>query len=276
MSEGDVLERSSARGPVTQTQLVEDLRALGLRAGATVLVHSSLSALGWVCGGPVAVIDALLEVLGASGTLMMPTHTSVLSEPSHWCNPPVPDWWWPIIRDNTPAYRPDVTPTLGMGIIPETFRKMDGVLRSTHPQDSFAAFGPQAARLTEGHALERGLGEGSPLGRLYALDGSVLLLGVDHDSNTSLHLAEDRVGPPLCPTRREGAPMWVDGAQRWVEFDDLDWDSEDFPKIGQAFERETSHVAHGAVGHGTAKLMPQRPLVDFAEVYIRQHRKQPE
>lgn len=272
MSEGDVLKRWSAQGPVTTARLVEDLRALGLRAGATVLVHSALSALGWVSGGAVAVIEALLEVLGASGTLMMPTHSSALSEPSHWRNPPTPEWWWPIIRDTASAYRADLTPTLGMGAIPETFRKLDGVLRSAHPQSSFAALGPHAAVLTEHHRLERGLGEGSPLGRLYALGGSVLLLGVDHDTNTSLHLAEDRVGPPLCPTRREGAPMWVDGARRWVEFEDLAWDSGDFLEIGRAFERETAHVALGPVGHGQARLMPQRPLVDFAQAHMRQHR----
>ena len=72
--------------------------------GTVVLVHSSLSAMGWVCGGAVAAITALQGVLGSSGTLVMPAHSPGLSEPGKWQNPPVPESWWPVIRENLPAY----------------------------------------------------------------------------------------------------------------------------------------------------------------------------
>ena len=62
--------------PITGATIVGELWALGLRRGQVVLVHASLSRLGWICGGPQAVIESLLEVLGPQGTLMMPTHTT--------------------------------------------------------------------------------------------------------------------------------------------------------------------------------------------------------
>ena len=65
----------------------------------------------------------------------MPMHSSDLSDPADWHNPPVPDLWWEVIRDTMPAFDPDLTPTCGMGIIPDTFPKQQGVLRSFHPQD---------------------------------------------------------------------------------------------------------------------------------------------
>ena len=115
--------------PRTRETLATDLRALGLPAGAVVIVHSSLSAIGWVSGGSVAVVQALLDVLTPAGTLVMPTHTGDLSDPSFWQNPPVPESWWSIIRDTMPAFEPAVTPTRGMGRIVETFRTWPGVRR---------------------------------------------------------------------------------------------------------------------------------------------------
>lgn len=79
-----------------------------------------------------------------------------------------------------------------MGVIPETFRKMTDVKRSSHPKYSFSAWGSDAAFITEKHALNFGFGEQSPLARLYELHAKIVLFGVDHNKNTSLHLAEHR------------------------------------------------------------------------------------
>src|SRR5204863_3198866 len=145
MSEESVIQAAPA-SPVTVLSLLSDFAALGVTPGMTLLLHSSLSALGWVCGGPVAVILALEELLGPHGTLVMPTHSGGLSDPANWQHPPAPESWWQIIRDTMPAYDPDLTPTRQMGAIPETFRKQPGVRRSMHPQDSFAARGRHAGR----------------------------------------------------------------------------------------------------------------------------------
>jgi aminoglycoside 3-N-acetyltransferase len=118
MSEGE----SERPGPFTRENLVSDLGAIGLVAGDTVLVHSSLSAIGYVVGGAQAVVLALLDVLGTEGTLVAPTHSGDLSDPSRWENPPVPVDWWPVIRETMPAFDASLTPTKRMGIIAEVIR----------------------------------------------------------------------------------------------------------------------------------------------------------
>lgn len=271
MSEADTIDFSQP-APVTVKSMMRDLQGAGLGAGQTVLVHSSLSKLGWVAGGAVAVVQALMAVLTPDGTLMMPTHSAANTDPRYWRNPPVPESWWQVIRDETPAYDPAITPTREMGIIAETFRKFPGVHRSAHPSVSFAAWGKYAEALTVNHQLEAFLGEGSPLSRLYDLDGHVLLMGVGHGNNTSLHLAEYRAKLDNRRTERQGAAVFVDGERQWVEYDlVIDISDHDFDDLGADYERSIDY-APGRIGVAELRLLRQRPLIDYAVTWMERHR----
>jgi aminoglycoside 3-N-acetyltransferase len=271
VTEFDVI---AAAGPFTRATLADDLRQLGVSPGGTLLVHSSLSRLGWVVGGAQAVVLALLDVLKPSGTLVMPTHSGGVGDPERWQHPAVPEEWWPTIRDEMPAFDPSLTPTRKMGAIVECFRHVDGVRRSHHPQVSFAAWGPNRDAVIEDHGLAFGLGETSPLARLYELEASVLLLGVGHGNNTSLHLGEYRADYPRKRSITRHSPVLVDGERQWIAWEDLDPDDSDFESLGTDFSSTGLETA-GVVGAGTARLMGQRPVVDFASSWFGDHRPGP-
>ncbi|GAA5503420.1 SPbeta prophage-derived aminoglycoside N(3')-acetyltransferase-like protein YokD [Deinococcus xinjiangensis] len=205
MTEADAIARADA--PRTRASLAADLRALGVQAGDVLMVHASLSSLGWVAGGPVAVIQALQDAVTPKGTLIMPTFTLYLTDPAGWRRFAVPEAWWPTIRAEMPAFDPAVTPSRGMGRIAELFRTWPDARRSNHPHSSFAAWGKHAEAVTADHPLAFSLGEGSPLSRVYDLQGRVLLLGTE--VNSSLHLAEVRAGKQ--PVEQFSGPILVDG-----------------------------------------------------------------
>jgi aminoglycoside 3-N-acetyltransferase len=271
LSELDAVQHTQGM-PATVSSLRSDFQSLGIEQGMVLLLHASLSALGWVCGGAPAVILALEEVLGEDGTLIMPTHSGDLSDPEDWQNPPVPETWWELIRENMPPFDLDLTPSRKTGAIAETFRKQHGVLRSNHPQFSFAARGVHATKITENHALEYGLGEASPLARIYELGGHVLLLGVGHENNTSLHLAEYRASFPGKRVVKGGAPIRRGGKRVWAQFDEIQWDADDFESIGKNYAHDVQEIRHGKVAQASALLMPQVGLVDYAVEWMEANR----
>jgi aminoglycoside 3-N-acetyltransferase len=254
--------------PHTAATLAADLRALGVASGDVVLVHASTRRIGFVAGGPQAIVEALLAAVGEAGTIVVPTHTPDNTDPASWRNPPVPQAWWPVIREGNPGYDRQRTPSHWMGVVAETVRTWPGSRRSGHPHYSFTALGARAAEIARGHALDSGLGDRSPLGAVYRLAGRVLLLGVGHDTNTSLHLAEWR--QPAVPMGvHAGAVRHADGRVEWLTWTDvLDQDNE-FPRVGADFEA-TGAVRVGPVGSATARLMDQRALVDFATTWMAQ------
>ena len=186
--------------------------------------------MGWVNGGPVAVIQALEDLLGPEGTLVMPTlqralGAFLLAEPAH-----PRDGWWKTVRATMPPFQPDLTPTRGMGAVRKAFRGQAGVVRSAHPRVSFAAWGRDAA-VTAGHTLAVGMGEGSPSAASTTAYGWCCYWVSAMPTtprctwpNTARFPAKRRV-----PQARR----MVGGQRQWVTFDDLDFNNEDFPALGE-------------------------------------------
>jgi aminoglycoside 3-N-acetyltransferase len=248
--------------PQTRAPLSRDLTALGVAPGDTLLVHSSLSALGWVCGGEQALVQALMDAVGPGGTLVVPTQTMDNTDPAGWRDPPVPEDWWPVIRAEAPGFDPRLTPSRYMGRVPELVRTWPGAVRSANPQTSFAALGPRARDLMEHHPVDCRLGEDSPLAALERAGARVLLLGTGFGSCTAFHLAEYRIPRPRL--ERSGcAVLSPDGSREWVAFTDVFLDEEDFALLGEDFEG-TGAVVSGPVGEASARLFSLPGAVAFA------------
>lgn len=168
---------AQARGVVlTRDTLLANLRELGVRSGDIVLVHSSLSRLGHVDGGPDAVIDALLASVDPGGTILMPA--------------------FPMIGDTLayaqtdPLFDPHQTPS-AMGSITDRFWQRPGVLRSLHPTHSVAAYGPQAEYLVRDHEQRPNpFGQATPFHKLIEMDGRVLQLACPFWAISSFHVVE--------------------------------------------------------------------------------------
>ena len=109
---------------------------------------------------------------------------------------------------------------------------------------------------------------------LYRLDGWVLMIGTGFDTNTSFHLAESRAESAGKESRLLGAPLMVDGHRRWVRYEDINYDSEDFSTIGEAFSRRhRQEIRSGKVGNADSLLFPQRLCVDFAVTWLEENRR---
>lgn len=223
---------------VTRDRLRADLRRLGLAPGDAAVVHSSLSSLGWVEGGADAVIDALLDAVGEEGTLLVPTFTSGATDTE------------PFVRVRTPSRT---------GAVTEAVRRRPASARSRHPTHSVTALGRDAADLVVDHSYAESLGVDSPLHRAVERGAKILLLGVDHTSNSAVHVAEKQVGLPF-----KGRPKSVltheegnDVARVQVSRVGC---SQGFGVVGEAADRE-GLVARGRVGEADAQLLPGAALL---------------
>lgn len=223
---------------MSEAKLAEQLVDLGVQRGGVLLVHASFRALRPVEGGPLGVIRALRTALGPEGTLVMPTMT-----------------------DGSSIFDPRTTPTDGMGIIAELFWRRPGVLRSTHPGGSFAAEGPLAERVCAPQPLSPPHGPDSPVGRVHDLDGRVLLLGVTHSENTTMHLAEAIAKVPYSVSH----PCVVeqDGVARTVMVAETDHCCRGF-RLADDWLRPAGLQREATIGSAHARLCRSRDVVAAA------------
>jgi aminoglycoside 3-N-acetyltransferase len=240
---------------LTQHDIIAGLRALGLHTGHQVLVHSSLSSFGYVEGGADTVIDALLETVGPTGTVLVPTLTG--SEALSPDNPPVFD---PV---NTPCWT---------GRIPETFRQRANAVRSLHPTHSVAAIGADAQALTADHIDSlTPCDPHSPYAKLAQIDsGCILLIGVNHQSNTTMHHVEELVGvgyhmqPGLARAR-----ILVDGTEVVRHILLHAYGSPRHFNIMEPLYLERGIQRSGQIGQATVRLIQSRAMVEITAQALR-------
>lgn len=256
--------------PITKNSLVNDLQALGLKQDDVIIAHVSMSKLGWMVGREVTILDAILEVLGDEGTLIMPSQTGDNSDPIYWQNPPVPSEWIDIIKENMPPFDPQRTPTRAMGKVVDQLLMHPSSIRSNHPQVSFCGIGKEAKEILDQHQLSYGLGNGSPLQKLYDRNAKILLLGVGYGNCTSLHLSETKL--ENVSTYKTGARMLLDGKSQWIEFEELSYDDEDFETLGLDYEK-THHVNKQMIGNYECRFIDLVDLCDFALNWFKENRK---
>lgn len=228
----------------TIESLTADLQRLGVRAGGVLVVHMSFRAVRPVEGGPAGVIEALRRAVGDEGTIVMPS----------WGD-----------DDSVPYDSTRTKVAADLGVTADVFRQMPGVKRSNHPF-AFAALGPRADEIVRDdfpnppHRLE------SPIGRTWELDAQVLLLGVDHDSDTTIHLAETMADVPYAV--KKDCTVWQDGHPIRIEYFENDHCCQRFALVG-GWLRERGLERAGRVGSAEAKLVDARDVVEVAFEHLR-------
>ncbi|MFK7691487.1 AAC(3) family N-acetyltransferase [Paenibacillus sp. HJGM_3] len=234
--------------PLQKQSLVQSFQKLGISRGDRLVVHSALRSLGPVDGGADTVLDALLEVLGEEGLLVVPTFTY-----------------------NSGTFDTERSPSR-TGILTERLRLRAGAVRSFHPTHSVAAIGRGAESVCEGHHRLPGLGKDTPLDRVAKAGGRILLLGVGHTSNSTVHVGEAYAGAPYADIPFN--PAWptriqVTGAA------ELTVDVHEPPGCSRAFGAIEARLrARGAIrdimiGGSLIQLVPGQAVIDSAVEQLR-------
>ena len=176
---------NSKIGNYNKQQLKDQLESMGLKGDETILIHSSMKAIGAVDGGADTVLDAWMEYF-KDGLLLLPTHT------------------WKTVNADNPVYNPYTTPSC-VGLLTNMFMKRDGVIRSLHPTHSMSGYGKNAAEYLAGEEYNNTpCTPGGCYDRLKDVGGKVLLVGVGHERNTYIHSVEEVLN---VPNRLSDMPM---------------------------------------------------------------------
>lgn len=160
---------------LTRTQLNDALRAVGVQQGNGLLVHSALQLLGRPQGGLQMVLDTILGTIGPEGTLAVPA--------------------FPFTFNRSVDYDPLTTPSKGMGAFSEFVRRQPDARRTTHPMQSLALLGKNAAELAQRDTLSA-FDDGSVFDRMVQLGFKLLLLGADIQASSIVHYSEQRAKVP--------------------------------------------------------------------------------
>lgn len=178
---------------VTGRQLRQALESLGIRAAQAVVVHGSLRNFGRVEGGADAIVEAVVSAVGPEGLVTMPVYSSSLDEHDD------------LLRVPLPAAK------VSTGAIPAAFARRPDAIKADHPLYAYAYWGPEAGQLARDcQRLLAPYGKDQPLCCLYPRRGYIVQLGVDDNTNTSIHVAEELADPAYLADKKSVSRITVD------------------------------------------------------------------
>ena len=231
---------------ITRETLLSDLRNLGIKSGDFVTVHSSMKSIGWVEGGVSTVIEALLDSVGPEGHLMIPLFHKMNGKTT-------------MTLADAPTY---------LGLIPETFRKLPGVVRSPHPTHSVGIVGPRAKEIAESHLNSTSVGRNGPYHILAQEHGWVLHIGTDFNSCTIIHLAEVLAGAPYLDIGYPGyevplSAVLPDGRRVTSQPIELPADSIEFYRAQEEMDRR-GMLRKGKFGDAKCVMARANEIIDVS------------
>ena len=230
---------------MSPSDVASQVAALGVRPGDLVLAHVSFRAARPIARGPAGLLAGLQEAIGPQGTLVMPSYTG----------------------DDDRPFDPLATPVdPDLGVVADTFWRLPDVLRSDHPF-AFAARGPLALEITSDSIAFPPHDIASPVGRVFGRNGRILLVGVGHEANSTVHLAELLAGtsyrrPKHCTVLSGGRPVRI-------AYGENDHCCERFALVDE-WLRASGLQSEGLVGSAHARLAGARDVVSVVSVHLRE------
>jgi aminoglycoside 3-N-acetyltransferase len=239
----------------TRTDIARDLRNLGLATGDIALVRVALKAVGPLEGRAAEVlIDALLDVVGESGTILGLSHTEATRR-----------------SDTTTIFRRDA-PSVTGGFVAAMLGH-EGAHRSLHPTNSMVAIGRDAESLLEGHDETSTCF--APMRRLIHADAKMLLLGCIESSPgfSTVHLVYEDMGlaTKSLMSGLDGSYYEKDGELRWFSKRDVPGCSMGFGHFYPLY-RQQQVLSSAKVGDAESMLIGCRDAYEIEFAAVKQDR----
>lgn len=250
---------------ITKEDIMIQLQHLGIQRGMLLLLEVDSSDMGYICGGMQTFLEAVMECVGYEGTIVMPTFTPDNLDPaSHDANHISRDNW-EVVRKHAQPFNRKLSPPHTKEAMVHQFLRNEGVIRSYHPIYSFAAWGKYAKIICDKHPLHFGLSKESPLGKLFELNGYVLLAGCSYVNCQAFHFA--RYSGEQLPIRILSAPLEHNNRTIWKEMLDLHLNTDGFDAIGEVME-ERKIVKASYINAARCRFFSMREAIHIATAYF--------
>ncbi len=256
---------------VTKNQIINNLKQIGLQKDDILMLHASCKSVGNIVGGPDKIIEAILEVIGENGTLMMyiswdqsPYNLKQMSTNEQ-----------QIILEHLPAFEVGKARAMkSWSILTEYLRTWPNSKQSKHPEASMVAVGKKAEWLTENHPYQYGYGEGSPLEKLCKANGKVLMLGTPLEKMTVLHYAEHITNCSNKKIVKYKLPIIKNNEKEWIDIEEFDtngafdWQGEDYFKLIVAEYLSLGKGSSAQIGSASSHLVYSDKIVAFGKKWM--------